>query len=61
MQGNGVVGEGRGGGANVRTKTSACEGNRFFVLFFLFSCGPHMEDGEKIKAAGFMINCTTTE
>lgn len=42
------------GGTNVHTKTSACERNRF-----CFFCGPHMEGGEKIKAAGFVINCST--
>lgn len=26
---------------------------------FVFFCGPHMEGGEKIKAAGFLINCST--
>lgn len=49
-----------GRGANVRTKTSACEGmgggEGGGVFFF---CGPHMERGAEIKAAGFVINCGT--
>lgn len=50
MKENGLLGA---GGLNVRTKTSAC-----FILFFFF-CGPHMEGGEKIKTAGFVVNCST--